>query len=223
MEKYTYPDPPSDRALPIANAGWPIILAAGFTTLLMAILDFKALALLLYVFTMFSCYFFRDPDRLAPEEENAVVSPADGKVIFVNVVDSNPFIEGRALKISIFMSVFNVHVNRNPMTGTVKRIIYNPGRFFRANLDKASLENEHNAVVLDCNGREICYVQIAGLVARRILCGIKPGDMVVKGERFGMIRFGSRLDVYLPVGFDPCVLPGDKVFAGSTVIGNMSL
>ncbi|MBI9077052.1 MAG: phosphatidylserine decarboxylase family protein [Desulfatibacillum sp.] len=221
MEKYTWADPPGESAFPIAKAGYPLIYAGAFATTIMALLGFQILSVLFLCFTIFTCFFFRDPDRLIPNEEKGIVSPADGRVLTVNVVDSNPFIEGRALKISIFMSVFNVHVNRNPVAGSVKRVIYNPGHFFRANLDKASRENEHNAIVLDHAGHEVCYVQIAGLVARRILCGIKPGDQVIQGQRFGMICFGSRLDVYLPVGADPRVLPGDKVFAGSTVIGNM--
>ena len=221
MEKYTWADAPGNNAFPVAKAGYLIIFGAAFSTIVMALLDFTGLALLFYCFTMFSCFFFRDPDRLIPNEEKGIVSPADGKVLMVNVVDSNPFVEGRALKISIFMSIFNVHVNRIPIAGTVKRVIYNPGKFFRANLDKASKENEHNAIVLDYEGQEVCFVQIAGLVARRIVSGVKPGDHVKQGERFGMIRFGSRLDVYLPVGADPLVLPGDKVFAGSTVIGKM--
>ncbi len=120
------------------------------------------------------------------------------------------------------MSVFNVHVNRIPFSGTVKSISYNPGEFFQANLDKASEKNEHNAIVVDCGGSEICFVQIAGLVARRILCGLRPGDEVIRGERFGMICFGSRLDVYLPSDAEPLVKMGDRVFSGSTIIGRMS-
>ncbi len=221
MSKYTWADPPGDSAFPIAKPGYPFIYASAFATTVMALLDYEALALVFFAATVFICFFFRDPDRLTPTEENGVASPADGKIVFADIIENNRFIDGPCLKISIFMSVFNVHVNRIPFSGTVKRVIYNPGEFFRANLDKASEENEHNAIVADCDGVEICFVQIAGLVARRILCGLKPGDDVTRGKRFGMICFGSRLDVYLPANAEPLVKNGDKVFSGSTIIGRM--
>lgn len=221
MSKFTWADPPGDSAFPIAKPGYKFIYASAFTTAIMALLGYEVLTLFFFAATVFICCFFRDPDRLVSKEEDAIASPADGKIVFADIVESNRFIEGPCLKISIFMSVFNVHVNRIPFSGTVKRIEYHPGKFFQANLDKASEENEHNAIIADCNGSEICFVQIAGLVARRILCGLQPGDEVNKGERFGMICFGSRVDIYLPPEAQALVKVGDRVFGGSSVIGRM--
>jgi phosphatidylserine decarboxylase len=165
------------------------------------------------------CGFFRDPDRVIPDQEGAVVSPADGKVVAAGVVDSSPFSEGKTMKISIFMSVFNVHVNRVPCDGRVKNIRYQPGKFISANFDKASLENEHNAVFLETvGGRQLCVVQVAGLIARRIICKVKPGDDLIRGQRFGLICFGSRLDVYLPTDVTLNVVMGDKTKAGETIL-----
>jgi phosphatidylserine decarboxylase len=135
-------------------------------------------------------------------------------------VDNSPFISEQTLKISIFMSVFNVHVNRVPYDGRVKEIDYYPGKFFSANLDKASLQNEHNAVFIEMgNTKPLCVVQVAGLIARRIICHIQPGDHVLRGQRFGLICFGSRLDVYLPADIKLRVAVGDKVKAGTSVLG----
>jgi phosphatidylserine decarboxylase len=149
-----------------------------------------------------------------------VVSPADGKVVLVDTVAENPYTEGPALKISVFMTVFNVHVNRVPFAGKVADVIYHPGKYFSANMDKASEENERNAVVLETSqGARICFVQIAGLIARRIICHLKTGDVVQRGQRFGMICFGSRLDVYLPEDAVPHVQVGDKVRSGTSLLG----
>jgi phosphatidylserine decarboxylase len=151
-----------------------------------------------------------------------VVSPADGKVVAASVVDHSPFYDGQTMKISIFMSVFNVHVNRVPYSGRVKEIIYHPGKFISANLDKASLENEHNAVFIETeNRRQLCVVQVAGLIARRIICKIQSGESVIRGQRFGLICFGSRLDVYLPTDMKLTVAVGDKVQAGVTILGQL--
>jgi len=220
MEKFIWPDPPGQTAFPIARPGYPFIFGAAFVTAVLAILGLKFLALVGLGATIFICYFFRDPDRIVPNIEGAVVSPADGKVIRVEPVNQSPFNQEQCLKISIFMSVFNVHVNRIPFDGRIKGIRYNPGKYFAANLDKASKDNEQNAVLLETDsGREICFVQIAGLVARRIICLINEGDSLSRGQRFGMICFGSRLDVYLPAGTDPSVAVGEKVQAGTTILG----
>ena len=174
--------------------------------------------------TFFICFFFRDPDRVIPNRDNAVVSPADGKVIGVKTVEKGRFCNENCLKISIFMSIFNVHVNRIPFSGDIARVAYFPGKFFSANLDKASSDNEHNAVFLKTdNGREICFVQIAGLVARRIICHVQEGQKAIRGQRFGLICFGSRLDVYLPADTDISVRVGDRVKAGTSVLGELSL
>jgi phosphatidylserine decarboxylase len=207
-------------AFPVARAGYPPILGAAFVTLIFALLGMTYLALLGLVVTFCFCGFFRDPDRVIPNQPDVIVSPADGKVISVGPVDHTSFCEGSCQKISIFMSVFNVHVNRIPFDGRVKKVGYHPGKFFSANRDKASLKNEHNAVFLETtDGKPLCTVQVAGLIARRIICKVQPGDDVRKGQRFGMICFGSRLDVYLPNDVETKVTVGDKVKAGSSVIG----
>ncbi len=220
MEKFFWSDPMSRTAFPVARPGYGVIGASAFATAILAMIGLTVPAFLGLIITFFICWFFRDPDRVIPSKEGAVVSPADGKVVIRDIVDDCPFIEGSCLKISIFMSIFNVHVNRVPYEGTVSRVIYNPGKFFTANLDKATTDNERNAIVLKTeNDKNICFIQIAGLVARRIICGVQEGDSLSRGQRFGMICFGSRLDVYLPSDSIPEVLVGEKVKAGSSVLG----
>ena len=220
MNKFIRADPPSQTALPIASAGYQFIFVAAFTTAILALLGLTVLTLIGLVITFCICGFFRDPDRVIPAAEGVLVSPADGKVIAAGVVQSSPFLDAECLKISIFMSVFNVHVNRVPYSGRVKEISYYPGKFFSANLDKASQQNEHNAVWIEMeNGKPLCVVQIAGLIARRIICHAKPGDQVRRGQRFGLICFGSRLDVYLPTDIKLKVAVGDKVQAGTSILG----
>ena len=223
MEKFTRSEAPSLSAFPVASAGYPFIFVAAFTTAVLALLGLTALTLISLMLTFAICGFFRDPDRVIPDHQGALVSPADGKVISASVVDDSPYYVGPAMKISIFMSVFNVHVNRVPFNGLVKKISYYPGKFFSANLDKASLENEHNAVFIEMeNGKPLCVVQIAGLIARRIICKIQAGDRLIRGQRFGLICFGSRLDVYLPTDIKLKVAVGDKVHAGSSILGELS-
>lgn len=220
MSEYSQPDPPSQTAFPVASAGYPFICVAAFTTAILALLGLTTLTLIGLVATFCICGFFRDPDRVIPVEKGVVVSPADGKVIAAGVVENSPFLNGACLKISIFMSVFNVHVNRVPYSGRVTKIDYYPGKFFSANLDKASQQNEHNAVSIEMeDGKPLCFVQIAGLIARRIICYIKPGDQVLRGQRFGLICFGSRLDVYLPADIKLKLAVGDKVKAGTSILG----
>jgi len=222
MKKFIWPEQQSHSAFPIARPGYSFIFASAFVTAILAITGFKAVALLSLALTIFICYFFRDPDRICPEAEGGLVSPADGKVVFAGEMDSSPYFEGPCKKISVFMSVFNVHVNRIPYNGKVKSIDYFPGKFFNASLDKASLDNERNAVTVELSdGRSYTFVQIAGLIARRIICGVKVGDNVSRGTRYGMICFGSRLDIYLPVDAKINVSTGEKVMAGFTVIANL--
>jgi len=169
--------------------------------------------------TLFSIYFFRNPERSPPADEQAVVAPADGVVVVVDRVPHTP-LGCEALKISIFMSVFNVHINRVPFSGRIVDIFYSPGAFFDARDQRSSCENERNGIVLKtASGARLAVVQIAGLIARRIVCYPKLGDYLERGERYGMIRFGSRLDVYLPVELKPLVKRGDKTVAGETVLG----
>ena len=220
MDKFTRSDFPSRTAFPIASAGYGLIIGAAFATVVLALLGLATLSLIALAITFCICGFFRDPERIIPAKEGIVVSPADGKVILTDIVDNSPFFSGQTLKISIFMSVFNVHVNRIPYDGQVKQIDYYPGKFFSANLDKASLQNEHNAVFVEMdNAKRMCVVQVAGLIARRIICKIQPGDHVIRGQRFGLICFGSRLDVYLPTDIKLRVAVGDKVKAGASILG----
>jgi len=222
MEKYSRSDPPGQTAFPIHRAGYPLIFGSAFVTLILAVLGFTSLTLICLAATLFICAFFRDPDRVIPDRQDAIVSPADGKIIFVGNVPDSPFDLGETIKISIFMSVFNVHVNRVPSSGQIKDIKYHPGKFFSANLDKASKKNEHNALLLETeNGKNIGFVQIAGLIARRIICHVSPQDQVLRGQRFGIICFGSRLDVYIPADSDIEVSVGDTVKAGESVLGKL--
>jgi phosphatidylserine decarboxylase len=176
-------------------------------------------------FTLFCLYFFRDPERIPPARPGLVLAPADGHV--VSVMPAKPPVElgmgeETRWRIAIFLSVLDVHVNRMPTDGTVTRIAYHHGKFLSANLDKASDENERNAVALRLpDGRDIAVVQIAGLIARRILCDAKVGDTVQAGDRFGIIRFGSRTDIYLPPGVVPMVAVGQTMIGGETVLAEL--
>ncbi|WP_419655230.1 Psd: phosphatidylserine decarboxylase proenzyme, subunit alpha + beta [Desulfosarcina variabilis str. Montpellier] len=220
MTQLKWSDPPSQSAFPIARAGYPFIFASTFTTAVFALLDIGSLAVLGLFVTAFICYFFRDPDRLIPSGDDIIVSPADGKVIKVEKIDTTPYFEGACTRISVFMSIFNVHVNRAPHEGTIREVNYFPGKFFSANLDKASAENEHNALLLESpSGKRLGCVQIAGLIARRIICAVQAGDSINRGQRFGMICFGSRLDIYLPQETKIHVTVGDRVQAGSSILG----
>ena len=207
--------------LPVAREGLPFIVPGLIVTVLLFYREVYSVATLFGLMALFTIYFFRDPERVSPAGESAVLSPADGTVIGIrHMEDGNNLFGGPALKISIFMSVFNVHVNRIPVKGRISGIKYYPGRFFSANLDKASEQNENNCVALDAwNGQRIVFVQIAGLIARRIACWIKEGDQVNAGQRFGLIRFGSRVDIYLPPGSRINTRLKEKVNAGNTVIG----
>lgn len=220
MTQLSWSDPPSQTAFPVARAGYPFIFASAFATAVFALLGVGSLAVLGLFVTGSICCFFRDPDRLVPTGDGVIVSPADGKVIKVEPVDQTPYFDGACTRISVFMSVFNVHVNRVPHEGTIRKVTYYPGKFFSANLDKASKENEHNALLLESPaGKPVGFVQIAGLVARRIICAVQPGDVLKRGQRFGMICFGSRLDIYLPPETTVQVAVGDKVQAGSSILG----
>jgi len=204
--------------------GWPYIaIAVLLNALLFAFAGWFGLVLV--PVTLWCIAFFRDPERTTPQGAGLIVSPADG--VMLPVVNAAPPAElgmGAELRqrLSIFMNVFDVHVNRVPADGTVKALAYRPGRFFNASFDKASEDNERMAVRLCLvNGQEIAVVQIAGLVARRIRCDLKENEVVRKGARFGIIRFGSRLDVYLPAGAKIAVVKGERVKAGETVLATL--
>lgn len=223
MKDFSWPDPPSQTAYPVAKAGFPFIFTGAFVTAIFAILGLTGLALTGLAISLFICFFFRDPDRAISNAPNVLVSPADGKVIAVEQLAETRFFDGPCKKISIFMTIFNVHVNRVPCAGTVKDVQYFPGKFFSANLDKASKDNEHNAVFLETtSGKPVCMVQIAGLIARRIVCGVQPGHAVAKGQRMGLICFGSRVDLYLPEDANVTVAVGERVKAGTSLMGELS-
>jgi phosphatidylserine decarboxylase len=201
----------------IAREGWPF-LALGVVVSIVATYFVCWWSLPLWLATLFVLQFFRDPARDVPDEPNAVVSPADGRIVMVGRAE-DPYLKREALKISVFMNVFNVHSNRAPVDGMVKERWYFPGAFVNAALDKASLENERNALWLRAaGGADVTCVQIAGLIARRILCYVDAGAELVRGQRFGFIRFGSRVDVYLPLDAEPKAAIGDKVYAAETVL-----
>ena len=190
--------------------------------MLALVAGYRGLGLVLLLLTLFVLWFFRNPQRKTPEKEKLVISPADGKVIRIEETASEEQPGKTCLKISIFMNIFNVHVNRIPYSGRVRFIRYRSGKFLSANLDKASALNERNTVMVQTDdGREIITVQIAGLIARRIVCWLREGMQVRKGDRFGLIRFGSRLEVFLPLGSAILVEVGDRVRAGETPIGEL--
>ncbi|MBN1627728.1 MAG: phosphatidylserine decarboxylase family protein [Deltaproteobacteria bacterium] len=211
-----------ENRLPVAREGLPFIFTGAAVTIIMFSLGLSILGIILGLMTLFTLWFFRDPDRSGSAASDAVLSPADGTIVHIGRIEDggNYGINGPALKISIFMSIFNVHVNRIPVKGRISGIKYNPGRFFSANLDKASEQNENNRVTLETwNGHRVTFVQIAGLIARRIACWVKESDPVDAGQRFGIIRFGSRVDIYLPDGSRIGVKLKERVKAGQTVMG----
>ncbi|MEH0019088.1 MAG: phosphatidylserine decarboxylase family protein [Desulfobacter sp.] len=213
---------PAKAILPIAMPGVKFVVAAILMTGMLFYFGWMITGFISLAVTIFVSWFFRDPERSVPEETDALVSPADGKVIVVQRLAQCEYMEGTCQKVSIFMNVFNVHVNRIPFDGVVERVQYNPGKFINASFDKASVHNERNALVVKTDaGRAFVFVQIAGLVARRIVNCVTTGERVKKGERYGMIQFGSRLDLYLPLNFDMTVRVGDKTIAGTTIIGRM--
>ena len=179
------------------------------------------LAFALLVVAIWVAYFFRDPERAGERGDRVVVAPADGKVVMISEVDEPAFIHGRAMRVSIFMNVFNVHVNRYPVTGVVRYVHRNPGKFLNAATEQSSIENEQNSVGIEAGQHRILVRQIAGLVARRIVTYSREGEQVEQGERMGIIRFGSRVDVFLPVGTTLKVKVGDATVAGVTVLGEL--
>ncbi len=202
----------------VALEGIPYIIISAFTTLIFAVIDCWPMALLGLGVTCFVGHFFRDPERVGPEDAEAVSSPADGKVIKVTR-EADPITGEERQVIAIFMNVFNVHVNRMPVSGKVELVRYIPGKYFNASFDKASKDNERNVVVVTGKGNQrFTMVQIAGLIARRIVCWAEPADKLKRGERFGLIKFGSRVDLYMPDGYVPLVSVGQKVIAGETAL-----
>ncbi|MDQ3215253.1 MAG: phosphatidylserine decarboxylase [Pseudomonadota bacterium] len=205
----------------LAREGWPFIAAAVVVAILVVYFFGFAWSIPLWLIAIFVIQFFRDPPREVPGQANAVVSPADGRVVRVEKT-LDPYTKADSLLVSVFMNVFNVHSNRSPVDGTIEHVEYRAGTFVNADLDKASSENERNALVLKLSdGTRISVVQVAGLIARRILCYVRPGEALARGQRYGFIRFGSRVDVYLPLSAKPKVAVGDKVYATSTIIAEL--
>lgn len=205
----------------IAREGWPFlggsILVASLATVLLG----TAWSIPFWVVALFVLQFFRDPPREVPGNEKSVLSPADGRIVVIEPT-RDPWLERDCLKISVFMNVFNVHSNRSPIDGEVIRRWYHPGKFINADLDKASTENERNALHLrTADGQDITCVQVAGLIARRILCYVEPGKKLARGERYGFIRFGSRVDLYLPQDVRVKVGVGETVRATSTILAEL--
>ena len=211
-----------------AREGIPFILialaiaAAGYTMALMRrSWPLWLLAFVLTLLVLWVAYFFRDPERTGERGDSLVISPADGRVIDIREVDEPAFLQGRAIRISVFMSVFNVHVNRYPVSGTVQYVHYNPGKFFNAAAEKASLDNEQMSVGVQTAKHRVLFRQIAGLVARRIVTYSRVGDDAEQGERMGLIRFGSRVDVFVPVGSTIRVQLGQRPVAGTTILAEL--
>ena len=205
----------------IAREGWLFLAIALAVAIGASFAQWWVLAALAWLAVLFIAQFFRDPGRVVPVQPNAILSPADGRIVQVGKA-RDPYVERQALKISVFMNVFNVHSNRSPVDGAVRNKWYHAGGFLNAALDKASLENERCALHLaSSDGADVTCVQVAGLIARRILCYVQPGDKLARGERYGFIRFGSRVDVYLPETAAPRVAVGDVVYATTTVLAEL--
>ncbi|MGE4505761.1 MAG: phosphatidylserine decarboxylase family protein [Desulfovibrionaceae bacterium] len=207
-----------NRSTGFSPEGLPFLGLTAFATLVLAVMGWNLLALVGLGLTAFVGHFFRDPERVQPDDAEAVVAPADGKIIKSGRAVDPVSGEERPV-VCIFMNVFDVHVNRMPVSAKIESIRYIPGKFFNASLDKASEHNERNIVELTGKGNQrFTMVQIAGLVARRIVCFVEKGDKLKRADRFGLIKFGSRVDLYLPEGFDPAVFVGDRVHAGETIV-----
>jgi len=215
MSSNNYPHPI------IAREGWPFIAIGAVVAIGLSVLGYWIFAAIAWVLLVFVVQFFRDPARKSPDGVEAVLAPADGRVVLVGKAH-DPYLDRDALKISVFMNVFNVHSNRSPVDGKVVNRWYYPGSFVNAALDKASLENERNALhIRTAEGHDVTCVQIAGLVARRILCYVEPGADVHRGQRYGFIRFGSRVDVYLDPTAKPRVAVGDVASAAVTILAEL--
>ncbi|MCT4635486.1 MAG: phosphatidylserine decarboxylase [Rickettsiales bacterium] len=209
---------------PIHKEGFIFIIIFLIVTIVLSYFS-NFLGIIGLVASIWCFFFFRDPARIAPIGDNLIISPADGVVQKIEEVDPPSNLEmkkGKMTRVSIFLNVFNVHVNRVPATGTIKKLYYHPGKFFNASLDKASEFNERQEVLMTMsNGKEVAFSQIAGLIARRIVCDLKENEEVKAGERFGIIRFGSRMDVYLPKGINPLVSVGQTMIAGESIIADL--
>jgi len=211
-----------DRAagVPIVKEGFPFLGIGAGVTLLVGLLGWTVVAVAAAGLTLFAAWFFRNPARVVPQGLGLVVAPGDGTVIAIEEEFESRFLKDRSVRLTIFLNVFDVHVNRIPCEGVVEGIQYQPGAFLVASKPAATFKNEQNALFLrTAPGAKVLCVQVAGLIARRIVCWLSPGDRVMRGERFGLIRFGSRMDTYLPLGTELRVAVGDRVKGGETIVG----
>lgn len=210
----------ANAKIPVAKEGIIFILPLAAISSLLWILKANVTAAIFSALTIFIIYFFRDPERVIPKDERAILSPADGKIIQIESCNEEGFLKSPALKVSIFMSIFDVHINRIPFSGKIVDLFYQSGKFFRAYLPKAAAMNEQNTLLLEAaDGTRLVLRQIAGIIARRIVCWVRRGDEVAKGQRFGLIAFGSRVDIYLPEETHLAVQVGQKVWGGQTILG----
>lgn len=209
--------------VPVAKQGFPFIIFFFVLTIVALLTGFTLLAGLLFLVTVFVIFFFRDPERVVPSDEHLIVSPADGRLVQIREIPMEAALGCPAVQLSVFMSIFNVHVNRMPLKGKILKKTYNHGKFLPAFREKASLLNEQTSVVIDTDAGPVRMTQIAGLVARRIVCWAKEGDILTKGERFGLIKFGSRVDLCLPKENTVIIGQiGDRVKAGESVLARFS-
>lgn len=209
-----------EKRWPVVKEGLPFLIPSSILTFLFLILGWKWVAVIGIWLTLFIAYFFRNPKRKIPSLKNIILSPADGKIVYLGECEEERFLKRKALKISIFMSPLDVHLNRSPVSGKIIEAKYSPGKFLMANREKASLLNEQNAFVLEAEEDfKVLLVQIAGFLARRIVCYARKGDYLKQGEIFGMIRFGSRVDLFLPTHVRPIVYPGQHVKGGESILG----
>lgn len=214
----------ADRAagIPIVKEGWPFVGGLGGAALLFGLVGWTIPTALAGGFTLFTAWFFRNPSRTIPQQPNVVVSPGDGKVIAIEEEFEPRYLKEKSIRVTVFLNVFDVHVNRMPCAGTVEGVSYQPGQFLVASKPEATLHNEQNAVMLKtASGAKVLCVQVAGLIARRIVCWVEQGDLVQRGERYGLIRFGSRMDTFVPLGSKICVAVGDRVKGGETIVGEL--
>ena len=212
----------ADRAVgvPIVKEGFPFVGIGAGVTLLAGLLGWVVVAAVAGGLALFTAWFFRNPARVVPQGLGLVVAPGDGTVIAIEEEFESRFLKDRSVRLTIFLNVFDVHVNRIPCEGVVEDIQYQPGAFLVASKPEATLKNEQNALFLrTAQGAKVLCVQVAGLIARRIVCWLSPGDRVMRGERFGLIRFGSRMDTFVPLGTDVRVAVGDRVKGGETIVG----
>lgn len=215
----------SDRAagIPIVKEGLLFVAAAGMPAVAAGVLGWTGVAAAFGAVALFTAWFFRNPKRSSPTSDRAVVAPGDGKIVEICEESEPRFLKDKSVRVSIFLNIFDVHVNRIPCEGTVEQVAYQPGRFLVASRPEATLQNEQNALLIRAaQGARVLCVQIAGLIARRIVCWVAPGETVACGERFGLIRFGSRMDVFLPVGTKLNVKVGDHVKGGETLLGELT-